>query len=89
MYNTVSDKDLSKPSHRRVGKGGVCLLWHRKFDKYVSPIILEDDRIIGIQIVLGPNNRTFVFQVYLPCINHPLSVYKDYRLNRKSDHEIQ
>ena len=32
------DNDLKTPSNRRVGKGGVALLWHRSLDHQVSPL---------------------------------------------------
>ena len=80
MYNSVaiSDSDFRVPCSRKVGKGGVCLLWHKRFDNFVSPIFLDDDRILGIQIMLSQTNIVFIFQVYLPCTNHSLSVYKEY-----------
>ena len=34
-YGTV-DKDLLLPVYRKVGKGGVALLWNRKFHKYIT-----------------------------------------------------
>jgi len=37
-YNhlTICDKDLNMPSKRRVGKGGVALLWRKDIDNNVS-----------------------------------------------------
>ena len=41
-YNSyaVSDNDLKLPGRRRVGKGGVAILWHRKHDKIFIHYIL-------------------------------------------------
>ena len=49
MCHAVSDFDLKRPSRRRVGKGGVAILWHKKYDNYVIPLSLDDDRVIGIK----------------------------------------
>ena len=46
----VSDTDLSLYSKRRIGKGGVALMWHITHDKFVSPLVINDDRIVGIQV---------------------------------------
>ena len=34
----VCDNALNTPSNRRVGKGGVAILWHRSLDNQVSPL---------------------------------------------------
>ena len=46
----VSDSDLLIPSSRKVGKGGVALLWHRRLENCISILDVNDDRIIGIDI---------------------------------------
>jgi len=43
---TICDHDLSLPSKRRVGKGGVTLLWRKDIDDHVSPLMCDDDRIM-------------------------------------------
>jgi hypothetical protein len=73
-----SDKSLLLPSSRRVGKGGVSILWHIKYDKYISPIDIDDDRIVGIQLQLSPSQFVFFFQVYLPCRNHAIACFREY-----------
>ena len=72
MYSSLatSDIDLLLPSARRVGKGGVCLLWHKKLNNLITPISCNNDRIIGIQIQLSEHKFVYVFQVYLPSCNH-------------------
>ena len=74
----VADSDLTCPSKRRVGKGGVALLWHRKYDRCVSPLSLYDDRIIGIKFEVNTENCIYFIQVYLPCSNHLIEVYREY-----------
>ena len=79
-YNchAVADFDLKRPSNRRVGKGGVAILWHKRFDKFVFPLSLDDDRIIGIKFEVSANNCIYFFQLYLPCTNHPVEKFRDY-----------
>ena len=74
----VSDGDLKRPSNRRVGKGGVAFLWHIKHDNYVSPILFDDDRVIGIKYEINPDNFVYFIQTYLPCSNHSINLYKEY-----------
>lgn len=74
----ISDYTLSFPSQRKVGKGGVALIWHKRFDGRISILNIEDDRIVGIQLEVSQNDYVFVFQVYLPCSNHPVVSYTDY-----------
>ncbi len=75
-YIAVCDSDLSMPSRRKVGKGGVGILWHIMYDKYISPLTIDDDRIVGIQIQIYPGLHMFIFQVYLPCTNHSIDYFK-------------
>ena len=46
--HAVSDFDLVNSSRRGVGKGGVCIMWHVKYDKYITPLTIDDDIIVGI-----------------------------------------
>ena len=78
MCHAVSDFDLKRPSRRRVGKGGVAILWHKKYDNYVIPLSLDDNRVIGIKFELNRDNSIFLFQVYLPCTNHSIDMFKEY-----------
>ena len=79
-YNchAVADFDLKRPSNRRVGKGGVAILWHRKFDRFIFPLSLDDDRVIGIKFEIDADNCVYFFQIYLPCANHPIAMFRDY-----------
>ena len=81
--HAVSVFDLKSPGRRRVGKGGVAILWHRKLDKSVTALSFDDDKIIGIKFEINPSSYVYFFQIYLPCINHSFDSFQDYidRLN--------
>ena len=72
-----SDRDLLLPVYRKVGKGGVALLWNRKLNSCVTTLDSNSDRIIGIQIKYSQESYMYLFQVYLPSRNHVLDVYKN------------
>ena len=76
--HAIADFSLDVPSHRRVGKGGVALMWHIKHDRYITPLSIDDDRIVGVQFQVAPHQYLFIFQLYLPCRNHSIRIYKDY-----------
>ena len=65
------------PVYRKVGKGGVALLWNRKLNSCVTTLDSNSDRIIGIQIKYSQESYMYLFQVYLPSRNHVLDVYKN------------
>ena len=73
MCHAVSDFDLMIPGHRRVGKRGVALLWHKKLNSRVTPLSFDDDRIIGLLLEISPSLNIYVFLVYLPCSSHPVA----------------
>lgn len=79
-YNAygVCDNSLQMPSNRRVGKGGVAIMWNIKYDNYVTPLLIDDDRIVGVQFQYDQNRFMYIFQVYLPCRNHCIQYYRDY-----------
>ena len=53
-YNVYAkcDNDLTITSPRRVGKGGVALMWNKRLDNYIVPLPIDDDRLIGLQLQL-------------------------------------
>jgi exonuclease III len=67
-HYTVCDK----PGLQKVktGRGGVTILWHKRFNNIIMPLDIDDNRVVGIQIQLMPGKYVYVFQVYLPCRNH-------------------
>ena len=74
----VSDVSLSFPTKRKVGKGGVAILWHKRHDQYITPLDIDDDRIIGIKYNCCLNSALYIFQVYLPCSNYSLIAFTEY-----------
>ena len=48
--HAVSDFDLKSPGRRRVGKGGVAILWHRKLDNCVTALSFDDDKLLGLNL---------------------------------------
>lgn len=76
--HAISDYSLALPSNRKIGKGGVAILWHKRLDMRVTPLPLDDDRIIGIQVQIQPDLYMFVFQLYLPCSNHSIESFRRY-----------
>ena len=76
--HAVSDFDLKLPGSRRVGKGGVNFLWHKRVDNKITPLSFEDDRIVGLQYEISPSAYVYIFQVYFPCTNHPMASFYDY-----------
>lgn len=44
----------------------------------VTPLSFDDDRIIGIQVEVQPGYYVFLLQVYIPCKNHPILLFKEY-----------
>ena len=79
-YNSfgVCDNDLLMPSNRRVGKGGVAILWHKSLDHHVTPLDITSDRICGIQYRLNQHLNFYILQVYAPSSNHSVQVYRDF-----------
>jgi len=74
----VCDKDLYWTNERRkVGKGGVCIMWRKQLDNFIVPLSIESDRIVGIQLQLLNNQYIYMFQVYLPSSNHSLNEYRE------------
>ena len=78
VCHAVSDFNLEFLEHRRVGKGGVAFLWHKRLDSLITPLSFEDDRIIGLQLEISPSFYIYIFQVNLPCSNHPVARFYEY-----------
>lgn len=74
----ICDRALNVPSGRRVGKGGVALLWHRALNNFVTPLDIDSDRICGIQYRVNERLSIYILQVYTPCNNYTISVYREF-----------
>ena len=72
------DYDLRVPKICTVRKGGVALMWNTKHTSRISPLLIEDDRIIGIQYQCSNDCFLYIFQIYLPSSGHSLSKYNEY-----------
>jgi hypothetical protein len=42
----------------------------------VVPLVIDSDRIVGIQFEYSPGQYIFIFQVYLPCSKHSIENYR-------------
>ena len=76
--HVVNDRDLEIPGSCYVRKGGVAIMWKRQYSSRVAPLSIEDDRIIGVQFESSKDSYMYVFQVYFPSSNHPISKYREY-----------
>jgi exonuclease III len=65
------------PSLRMVGKGGLAMLWHTKWNSYIIPLDIVSKYFIGIQIMIKPETYIFLLQIYTPCGNHPMHVNRN------------
>ena len=75
-YYAMSDPDLDYISNRKVGKGGLCIMWKKSLSSRVSTLTLNCNSIIGVQFMYSPGCYYYIFQVYMPCKNHPIREYK-------------
>mgnify|MGYP000032405695 CR=1 FL=1 len=45
----------------RIGKGGVAIMWHKKHTNSVTPLCINDDRIIGVQYQVSASQFLHVY----------------------------
>ncbi len=76
--HVVCDSSLAIGNQRRMGKGGVAIMWQNKYDYCITPVDIDDDNIAGIQMQISANDYMYMFQVYLPCSNHSIDIFADY-----------
>ena len=74
----ICDSDLNVYRNRSVGKGGVALLWKKKLNQSISPLCIESDKIVGIQLQLSRDTFVYILQVYLPCSNHRIEQFREH-----------
>ena len=74
---SVSDASVAH-SGRNMRKGGVALMWKKKYNNKISQLDLDDDRLIGIQLQLQSGLYIFIIQVYLPSANNGMLLYNGY-----------
>ena len=61
-----------------MGKGGVALMWHKSLNKNITTLDIDSDRMCGIQYRICSNRYIYFIQVYAPCSNYPVSIYRDF-----------
>ncbi len=69
---TKSDVDLRLPGNRRVGKGGVALLWNKRLCNSITPIHVDDHRIIGVQYEMSRTAYMYIFKYICLQVITPL-----------------
>ena len=75
--HSISDPDLMIPSNRRVGKGGIGIMWHKRIDNIITHLDINSRYVIGIRVTITPEQYLYVFQIYLPCKTHSIWTYKN------------
>ena len=77
-YNWLSVCDTNLLAQNRgYDKGGVAFMWNKKLDNHISPIQLDDDRLLGLQVHFS-HLTLYIFQVYLPSSNNNIELFKSY-----------
>ncbi|XP_053388470.1 uncharacterized protein LOC128551599, partial [Mercenaria mercenaria] len=77
ISHSIADSDLNIPGNRRVGKGGIAILWNQNLNSIVAPLYLNSKYIIGIEVNVAEGEYLYVFQTYLPCKNHRIAIFKN------------
>jgi hypothetical protein len=44
------------------GKGGVSIMWHRRYNNLISKVEIDSDCIIGIQLEIGSSLFVYFFK---------------------------
>ena len=69
------DDQNTDPIERRRGFGGVALCIHKKYEKYLTPIVDGGDRVVGV--MLNTRKPLLLLSVYLPCRGNTLDTYNE------------
>lgn len=78
VSHAVCDFGLSVPNPaRRVGKGGVAIMWHRRHTNNIKLLDISDDRIVGVEFAFNGLLYYFI-QVYFPTTSYPIELFQDY-----------
>ena len=70
--------DLCLPSNRKVGKGGVAIMWRSALSNNNSVLDIDSDRICGIQYRLCKNVNIYILQIYAPCSGNSIVFYREF-----------
>lgn len=63
-------------NNRRIGKGGVAFLWHKSLHNMIEILDIGSDRLTAMKVSLS-DQTLVILQVYLPCSNHKIDLFKD------------
>ena len=72
----TSDQRLNAECTLTRGCGGVAVFWRKNLS--LSPVHLDSDRIIAVQLPLKSHGVLTVTGVYLPSSDHPLETFREY-----------
>ena len=75
---TKNSENGTLATNKYSSKGGVSLLWHRRWDPYINVLDFNTDNIIGVQVQISKDHFLYVIQVYTPCSNHSIARYRDH-----------
>ena len=73
----IADNDLLLNSNRRVGKGGVAILWRSSLSNYISPLDIDSDRICGVKYRLK-YACFYIIQVYASSSNYSMHIFREF-----------
>ncbi|XP_021367214.1 uncharacterized protein LOC110459333 [Mizuhopecten yessoensis] len=73
----ISDFSLHPLADKRSRKGGVAIMWYKRFNDRVSVVESDDDRIVIIKLVTDSDILYFI-QVYLPTSRYGVDIFTDY-----------
>ena len=75
----VSSMDTSSSLLNGRPFGGLAILWRKKLGTSITPVLYDDDRLLGLEIKSLDNSLLLIVNTYLPfCSNENLDVYLDY-----------
>ncbi|WAR21082.1 hypothetical protein MAR_015056, partial [Mya arenaria] len=82
LSHIITDSDLNIMSNRKVGKGGVALLWKRELNYCINTLDIDSDNIVGI------HRETLIDHVIVNCCDNVKScaIIEDTKFVNVSSH---
>ena len=65
VANSPNDDESTLIVGRKNKRGGVAILWHSSYDKYIEPLDFTMDWLVGVKLHLD-NKVMYIFNLYLP-----------------------
>ena len=59
-------------------RGGVALLWKKELNGRITPLDINYDSILGVQLQLSQHEYIYIIHVYSPCSNYSIWNYRDH-----------